>query len=67
MKYVKLKAEPCDKDQQIAIYKRALELTCHDMEYDYTKKNDDIYYRKDREVEMIFINKAMEELEEQYE
>lgn len=28
MKYVKLKAEPCDKDEQLAIYKRALELAC---------------------------------------
>ena len=67
IKYVKLKAEFCDKDQQIAIYKRALELACHYMEYDYPKKNDDIYYRKDRELEMIFINKAKEELEEKYE
>lgn len=65
MKYVKLKAEPCDKDQQLAIYKRALELACHYMEYEYPKKNDDIYYRKERELEMIFLNKAKEELGEQ--
>ena len=52
-------------DKVLAIYKRALELACHYMEYDYPKKNDDIYYRKDRELEMIFLNKAKEELEEQ--
>ena len=51
--------------KELKVYKRALELTCHYMEYDYPKKNDDIYYRKDRELEMIFLNKAKEELEEQ--
>ena len=34
MKYVKLKAEPCDKDQQLAIYKRALELAVREIVYD---------------------------------
>ena len=53
--------------KELKVYKRALELACHYMEYDYPKKNDDIYYRKDRELEMIFINKAKEELEEQNE
>ena len=53
--------------KELKVYKRALELACHYMEYDYPKKNDDIYYRKDRELEMIFINKAKKELEEQYE
>ena len=50
--------------KELKVYKRALELACHYMEYDYPKKNDDIYYRKDRELEMIFINKAKKELEE---
>ena len=52
--------------KELAIYKRALELACHYMEYEYPKKNDDIYYRKERELEMIFMNKAKKELEEQY-
>ena len=51
--------------KELKVYKRALELACHYMEYDYPKKNDDIYYRKDRELEMIFLNKAKKELEEQ--
>ena len=50
--------------KELKVYKRALELACHYMEYDYPKKNDDIYYRKDRELEMIFLNKAKKELEE---
>lgn len=50
--------------RDLAIYKRALELACHYMEYEYPKKNDDIYYRKEKELEMIFLNKAKEELEE---
>lgn len=52
-------------DKELKVYKRALELACHYMEYEYPKKNDDIYYRKERELEMIFKNKAKEELEEQ--
>ena len=52
------------KDKELKVYKRALELVCHYMEYEYPKKNDDIYYRKDRELEMIFLNKAKKELEE---
>ena len=52
-------------DKELKVYRRALELACHYMEYEYPKKNDDIYYRKDRELEMIFLNKAKEELEEQ--
>ena len=55
------------KDKELKVYKRALELVCHYMEYEYPKKNDDIYYRKDRELEMIFLNKAKKELEEQNE
>lgn len=55
------------KVKELKVYKRALELACHYMEYEYPKKNDDIYYRKEQELEMIFINKAKEELEEQYE
>lgn len=51
--------------KQIALYKRALELACHYMEYEYPKKNDDIYYRKEQELEMIFLDKAQKELEEQ--
>lgn len=35
MKYVKLKAEPCDKDEQLAIYKRALELACFNVDCMY--------------------------------
>ena len=53
--------------KELKVYKRALELACHYMEYEYPKKNDNIYYRKERELEMIFKNKAKEELEEQYE
>ena len=53
------------KYKEFKVYKRALELACHYMEYEYPKKNDDIYYRKERELEMIFLNKAKEELEEQ--
>ncbi len=50
---------------EFSIYRRALQLACHYMEYEYPKKNDDIYYRKERELEMIFLDKAKEELEEQ--
>ena len=56
-----------EKDKELKVYKRALELACHYMEYEYPKKNDDIYYRKERELEMIFLNKAKKELEEQNE
>ena len=50
---------------ELKVYKKALELACYYMEYEYPKKNDDIYYRKDRELEMIFLDKAKKELEEQ--
>ena len=49
---------------ELSKYKRALQLACHYMEYDYPKKNDDIYYRKEQELEMIFLNQANEEFEE---
>lgn len=62
--YVKLKAEPCDKDQQIAIYKRALKLAskprndwgCTDREYNNYKY--DTYYD-------YYLDQAKKELEEQ--
>ena len=64
MKYVKLKAELCDKDQQIAIYKRAFELAskprndwgCTDREYNNYKY--DTYYD-------YYLDQAKKELEEQ--
>ena len=64
IKYVKLKAEPCDKDQQLAIYKRALELAskprndwgCTDREYNNYKY--DTYYD-------YYLDQAKKELEEQ--
>lgn len=49
---------------ELSKYKRALQLACHYMEYEYPKKNDDIYYRKEQELEMIFLNQANEEFEE---
>lgn len=50
--------------KELTLYKRALELACHYMEYEYPKKNDDIYYRKEQELEMIFLYQAKKELEE---
>lgn len=47
-----------DAEQELTLYKKALELICYYIEYEYPKKNDDIYYRKARELEMIFLNKA---------
>lgn len=51
--------------QQLEIYKQALELACYYMEYEYPKQNDDIYYRKAQELEMIFLDQAKKELEKQ--
>ena len=50
--------------KELALYKKALELACYYMEYKYSKKNDDIYYRKARELEMIFLEQAKEQLNE---
>lgn len=46
--------------QELALYKKAFELACYYMEYEYPKKNDDIWYRKEQELEMIFLNKVKE-------
>lgn len=53
----------CELSEELAIYKRALELACYYMEYEYPKQDDDIYYRKAQELEMIFIKQAKEKLE----
>ena len=67
MKYVKLKAEPCDKEQQLAIYKRALELACEDNKRAYELQ----YLKNDTHIGSVdafkseYLRKAKEELEEQ--
>ena len=53
-----------DLQQENAVLKKALEMACYYMEYEYPKKNDDIYYRKAQELEMIFIEKAKESIDE---
>ena len=58
--YVKLKAEPCDKEQQIAIYKRALELAVREIVYDCGS------WKLTIEDEMQdYLDQAKKELEEQ--
>lgn len=60
MKYVKLKAEPCDKEQQIAIYRRALELAVREIVYDCGS------WKLTIEDEMQdYLDQAKKELEEQ--
>lgn len=67
MKYVKLKAEPCDKDQQLAIYKRALELACKDNKraYDLQYLESDVLISNVEAFVGEYLRKAKEELEEQ--
>ena len=67
MKYVKLKAEPCDKDQQLAIYKRALELACKDNKraYELQYLKNDVNIGSVDAFKSEYLRKAKEELEEQ--
>ena len=51
--------------EQNKILEKALELICDYMEYDYFKQNDDIWYRKSKDLEMYFKNKAKELLEDE--
>lgn len=60
--YADMYNEYKNQQKELENYKKALELICYYIEYEYPKKNDDIYYRKARELEMIFLNKAKERL-----
>ena len=51
--------------EQNKILEKALELICDYMEYDYSKKNDDVWYRKSKDLEMYFKNKAEEITEDE--
>lgn len=47
-------------NKQLEDYKNAYRELCYYVEYEYPKKNDDIWYRKAQELEMIFLNKVKE-------
>lgn len=56
----KLIIEKNNKIKELEYYKEAYRELCHYVEYDYPKQNDDIWYRKEQELEMIFLNKVKE-------
>lgn len=59
-----LRQENKQLKEQLAIREKALELICYYMEYKYWKKDDDIWYRKDKELYMYFIQQAKEQRDE---
>lgn len=63
--YADIYNEYKNQQKELALYKKALQLACYYMEYEYPKKNDDIYYRKEQELEMIFLQQAKEKIDEE--
>lgn len=58
-----LQQENAQLKKEIETLQKALELICYYMEYKYWKKDDDIWYRKDKELYMYFIDQAKKEIE----